>query len=94
MNDFGVNERGPISNGFWTPVIESTGGYMTVHLQWHVNAVKASGGGGGNVDVSGKYLNDQAAIDDGLIIGDYYLLDKGNDYGLPEGVVKQVSEAE
>lgn len=90
MDNFGVNPRGPISNGFWTPEIFTTGGYMVVHIQRHVNAVE--GGGGGNVEVLGKYLNDAAAVADGLIVGDYYLLESGNDYGMKEGTVVQVSE--
>lgn len=97
MDNFGVNPRGPISNGFYTPEIASTGGYPFVHLMWHVNAVPAGGGGGGNVEVKTqvKFLNDQAAIDDGgLEIGDYYLLAKGNDYGVAEGIIKQLSEPE
>jgi hypothetical protein len=47
-----------------------------------------------SIIVRGKYLNDQAAVDAGWAIGDWYELDKGNDYGLPEGVPKRIVEPE
>jgi len=50
--------------------------------------------GEGGIDIKGKYLNDQAAVDAGWAIGDWYELDKGNDYGHAEGVPKRIVEPE
>jgi hypothetical protein len=38
-----------------------------------------------------KYINDLEALEDGLTLGDWYIVKAGND-SIPEGLIKQITE--